>query len=243
MSEHKESMGGPLSRFIEFKIERFKPGLIEPPRFQSFRLEVHAGMSVLDGLEQIRLNQDATLMYRHSCHHSACGTCACRINGKERLACTTHIQDLDGEIVRLEPLHGFARLGDLAVDMAEFYRDIDPAWAVLRPAEPVDGAAPSPGDPPLRLEACIECGCCVSSCPAAHSHPGFMGPAALAALNNEMAKVPLESRKALLAIAGTPRGERLCERALNCSRVCPTRVYPARHIADLRRKLEGGRSR
>jgi len=39
-------------------------------------------------------------------------------------------------------------------------------------------------------------------------------------------------------MAANKNGERLCERALNCSRVCPTGVYPARHIADLRRLLE-----
>ena len=39
----------------------------------------------------------------------------------------------------------------------------------------------------------------------------------------------------MLALAGTERGERRCERALLCSRVCPTGVYPARHIMELRR--------
>ncbi len=36
-------------------------------------------------------------------------------------------------------------------------------------------------------------------------------------------------------MAGSKRGERLCERSVNCSRVCPNKVYPARHIADLRK--------
>ena len=74
---------------IAFDITRYKPGQIDPPRVQSYTVAVDRTMTVLDGLEQIRLTQDATLMYRHSCHHSACGTCACVINGLERLACTT----------------------------------------------------------------------------------------------------------------------------------------------------------
>jgi len=225
-------------RQIEFRIERFKPGRIDPPRFQSFRVAVDDQMSVLDGLEQIRLRQDAGLMYRHSCHHSACGTCACRINGVERLACTTRILSLNTETVVLEPLRGFPRLGDLVVEMTAFYRDIDPAWSLLTPAEPIHGAADPAEDPSLRLEACIECGCCVSSCPAAHRHAEFMGPAALAALHRQMAKVDAARQHDLLAAAASPRGERLCERALNCSRVCPTDVYPARHIADLRRRAK-----
>jgi succinate dehydrogenase/fumarate reductase-like Fe-S protein len=61
-----------------------------------------------------------------------------------------------------------------------------------------------------------------------------MGPAALAAIHNEMLKSPAK-KTALLALADGERGQRLCRRALNCSRVCPTAVNPARHIADLRR--------
>jgi succinate dehydrogenase / fumarate reductase iron-sulfur subunit len=135
--------------------------------------------------------------------------------------------------VTLEPLRGFARIADLAVDMTGFYREIEAEWDVLRTAEPLAGAADSAGA--LRLENCIECGACVSVCPAVQAHPPFMGPAALAALRNQMQKSSAEQRPALLARAAAPHGEPMCERALACSRVCPTGVYPARHIADLRR--------
>ena len=64
-----------------------------------------------------------------------------------------------------------------------------------------------------------------------------MGPAALAAIRNEMLKSP-SAADDLLSRAGSGRGERWCERASACSRVCPTGVYPARHIADLRRELQ-----
>ena len=88
-----------------------------------------------------------------------------------------------------------------------------------------------------RFENCIECGACVSACPVSHQNATFIGPAVLAALNCELQKAP-QGAKDLVAVAGSKRGEHLCERALNCSRVCPTGVYPARHIADLRRLLE-----
>lgn len=223
------------NRTIEFKIARYKPGAIDPPRFQSFTLEVNATMTVLDCLERIRLTQDPTLVYRHSCHHSACGTCACIVNGSERLACTTRVWELPSDTVVLEPLRGFARIADLAVEMTGFYRDIDADWALLKAAEPLEGSTAADSGAALRLENCIECGACVSVCPAARTHEEFMGPAALAALHNQMQKAPADQRKALLARAAAPDGERLCERALACSRVCPTGVYPARHIADLRR--------
>jgi succinate dehydrogenase / fumarate reductase iron-sulfur subunit len=221
------------TRTIEFKISRFKPGVIDPPRFQSFVLDVEATWTVLDALEQIRLTQDPTLVYRHSCHHSACGTCACLVNGSERLACLTRVWVLASHTVVLEPLRGFARIADLAVDMTGFYRCIDAQWDLLRPAEALDGAVG--GEAALRLDNCIECGACVSACPAAAAQPAFMGPAALAAVHTQMQRSSADQRAVLLARAGAPDGEPMCERALACSRVCPTGVYPARHIADLRR--------
>jgi len=223
---------------IEFVIARFQPGRIDPPRLQSFYLKVDETMTVLDALERIRLTQDPTLIYRHSCHHSSCGTCACRINGPERLACTTRVVDVEKNgWITLEPLNGFERIADLAVDMRSFYQNIDPQWSCLKPCEPGPGWVSPPGsEPSLRFEECIECGACVSACPSVREHGPFMGPAALAALHNEMLKNPA-AREGLLKTAAGERGERWCHRWLACSRVCSTGVYPARHIVDLTRLL------
>lgn len=222
---------------ITFRILRYKPGVIDPPRFQEFELTVDDNMTVLDSLEKIRLEQEAALMYRHSCHHSSCGTCACKINGQARLACITRVLALNSSTAVLEPLDGFQRLGDLVVDMRDLFKDIAQDWSYMREAENVKSEVRPDGiDGFTRFENCIECGACVAACPVIEKNTDFMGPAALAALHREMLKSP-DRKSELLALAGARRGEQLCERALNCSRVCPTAVYPARHIADLRRKL------
>jgi len=225
-------------RTVTFKILRYKPVHIDPPRFQEFTLEVDPMTSVLDGLEKIRLEQDNTLMYRRSCHHSSCGTCACKVNGVERLACTTKIHELKDDTVTLTPLAGFKTIGDLVVDIQRFYADISEDWSYLKKAEKLNSAAP-PADIGqfTRFENCIECAACVSACPVSHKNTTFMGPAALAAINCELKRAPQRAQD-LLAVAGNRRGQHLCERALNCSRVCPTDVYPARHIADLRGLIE-----
>jgi succinate dehydrogenase / fumarate reductase iron-sulfur subunit len=222
---------------ITFRISRYKPGIIDPPRFQEFELTSDENTTVLDGLEKIRLTQDAALMYRHSCHHASCGTCACKINGQARLACITRVLELNSSTITLEPLAVFKRLGDLVVDMRALFKDIDQDWSYVREAENVEsGIRPDGIDCFTRFENCIECGACVAACPVIDKNNDFMGPAALAALHREMLKSP-QRKSELLALAGANRGEQLCDRALNCSRVCPTAVYPARHIADLRRKL------
>ncbi len=219
---------------IQFNIQRFKPGHIDEPFFQTFMVDVNPQTTVLDALETIRLTQDASLMYRHSCHHSACGTCGCMINGVAKLSCVTNVAALQTDVITLEPLTGFPKLGDLAVDMGDFFRNIDADFSCLKPAKSSDTADDCTRQ---QLENCIECGCCVSACPQAHTGADFMGPAALAAIHVEAQKYP-QKQPALLTAAAGPRGERHCERVLACSRVCPTGVYPARHVADLRRQIQ-----
>ena len=222
---------------ITFQILRYKPGHIDPPRFQDFHIKVEPDMSVLDVLEKIRLQQDRTLMYRHSCHHSSCGTCACKINGQGRLACMTKVGDLKSNTITLTPLDGFQPIGDLVVDMKPFYENVCEDWDYLRKSEFVNTTRRPRGIRQFqRFESCIECGACISSCPVIHGIKVFFGPAVLAAVNNEIKKSPQKTED-LLSLAASEHGEQLCQRALNCSRVCPTGVYPARHIADLRRLL------
>lgn len=222
---------------VDFKILRFKPGVIDPPRFQTYRLAVAEPMTVLDCLTRIQTSLDPTLMFRHSCHHSSCGTCAMRVNGTERLACITRVWSLNASEVTLAPLAGFPPIGDLAVDMAPFYRDIDDTWSHLRPAEKEGSGADRTYEGLMRFENCIECGCCVSVCPVPGGVDAFVGPAALAAVHREMTKSP-DRKDKLLKQADGPRGQRRCQRALACSRVCPTGVYPAKHIIDLRNRLK-----
>jgi succinate dehydrogenase / fumarate reductase iron-sulfur subunit len=223
---------------VTLKILRYKPNHIDPPRFQEFTIRISPDSSVLDGLEQIRLEQDNTLMYRHSCHHSSCGTCACRINGEEKLTCITKIGEFGLDMITLTPLEGFRTIGDLVVDMTPFYENFSEEWSYLRNSEKADPTLRPAGRSRFtRFENCIECGACLSACPVTKKNAGFLGPAALAALNCELQKSP-QKESYLMSLADSRRGHHLCERALNCSRVCPTGVYPARHIADLRRMLE-----
>jgi len=124
------------------------------------------------------------------------------------------------------------------VDMHRFYEEYSVEWHYLRRSEKIQSKCRPAGIKLFtRFENCIECGACISACPATHNSNAFLGPAILAAVNNELKKSPQKSAD-LLTMAGSTRGERMCERAVNCSRVCPNKVYPAKHIADLRRLLE-----
>lgn len=203
--------------------------------FREYTVHCAEEATVLDALEAIRHGQDRSLVYRHSCHHGSCGTCACRINGRERLACTTRVAALDTPVITVAPLRAGAVVADLAVERRTFFEAMPADAGYLRPSEVNAQATPPPGlDGSVRFENCIECGACVSACPV---EAPFVGPAALAALNRQRQKDP-EAEQAVRSRAAAPDGAMVCERALECSRVCPTGVYPARHIAELRRLVE-----
>ena len=87
-----------------FRIYRFNPDSGENPRIDVFTLDARSlGPMVLDALIQIKGSLDATLTFRRSCREGICGSCAMNINGVNRLACTTSMQDLSAE-VRIYPL-------------------------------------------------------------------------------------------------------------------------------------------
>jgi succinate dehydrogenase / fumarate reductase iron-sulfur subunit len=204
----------------------------------SFPVRPHKYTTILDALEEIRTNQDSSLLYRHSCHHGSCGTCGVLVDGERKLACTTQLSELK-ETIRLEPLSPFAVVGDLAVDPTDLYEDFPSDASYLRSSEAnEESVPPHEVEGFQRFENCIECGLCVSACPVTMR---FKGPAALAAYNRELEKNP-EREEELLAEIDGDDGVYGCDRALRCSQVCPLGVYPAKHIAVLKRKVESRQS-
>ena len=222
---------------VRFRIAR--PQRAE--QWQEFDVPVQDHTTVVDSLEWIRTHLDRTLMYRHSCHHGSCGTCGMVINGTSALACTTRVVDLDLEtdqVVTVTPLPTMSHIGDLAVDPTPLFRHFPAAAGYLRPSEANRGSTPPEEVPQYkRFENCIECGLCVSVCPVINLRE-FMGPAALAAYNRELEKNPGRSDELLPQVEGA-EGAAGCDRHLACSAACPTGVYPAKQIVQLRKKIEG----
>lgn len=224
---------------VRFKVLRYKPGAIDPPRYDTFEVTVGVRTSVLDALEKIRVDHDSTLMYRRSCHHACCGTCGYKINGQEGLGCVTNVLELGTDEVVVEPMDGLNRLVDLVVDMTDFYRNISPDWTYIRDSDWYpEAATPEEIDHYVRFESCIECGACVSACPVTAAGDFYMGPAALAAINRELSK-DNGNKSSLLDLAGSERGVWQCHSAFECSEVCPSDVNPAGLIMELRRRLIG----
>jgi len=132
--------------------------------WQEFRVHVPEDAYVLDALEAA-WRQDASLMFRHACHHASCGSCGMRIQGREHLSCITPAFDVARRgVIRLEPLRNFPLIADLVVDMDALAYKLERVNAHVI----TDGSAP-------RFVNCIECGLCISACPVIMSGPGVAG--------------------------------------------------------------------
>lgn len=233
---------------VTFVITRQKGN--EPPRTQSFQLEVDPDEYVLDGVERVWAFHDRSLMYRHACHHSTCGACGMRVNGVEKLTCITSIRSVtqNGGTVRVEPLRNFPVVSDLVVDMSQFYVRLDEAqFSQVAPVDQANlGYEPDPADGGdyVRLVDCIECGCCISACPIAMTTPEYVGPAILAAIQEGLVTAPGTTQaQRLLDFADQENGAWRCHSAFECTAVCPSNVDPGWRIMDLRKRVVGNRIR
>lgn len=216
-----------------------------PPTFQEFTLEIDPNEYVLDAVERVWAFQDRSLTFRHACHHSVCGACGMRVNGVEKLSCITRIRDIttDGSTFKVEPLRNFPVISDLVVDMSGLYARMENVGAKqilsLSQAPVSDDVYPSKnGSDFSRLVDCIECGLCISACPVAATDPAYLGPAPLAAAQqNGLADNP----QTVLQLVDSEEGVWRCHSAYECTEVCPSNVQPAWRIMDLRKKVVGQR--
>ena len=82
---------------MKISIKRFNPQNHDLNTFNTFETEEK---NLLKSLIFIKENVDNSLTFRCGCKSGVCGSCSVRVNGVEKLACKTIIQD--GDII--EPL-------------------------------------------------------------------------------------------------------------------------------------------
>lgn len=218
--------------------------------YDTFQVSVPDAANVLDAIEQAWAHQDRELMFRHACHHASCGTCAVRINGREKLPCIAPVSDYVGKTLTIEPLRNFEIVGDLVVDMSGFFENQEAShFVITRPTEDELAGKPiahtqgldsesAPIVPFNRFENCVECGICLSACPTMAGDYKFFGPAGLAAIKRQLDKTtdPIE-RNRLLDLADGEQGVWRCHSAWECTETCPQQVFPAEAIMALRQEL------
>jgi succinate dehydrogenase/fumarate reductase iron-sulfur protein len=222
-------------RRLRVRVWRQEPE--RPGRLREYEVEAPAEGMVIDVLFALQAQVDPTLAFRVSCRAGICGSCAVRVDGRERLACQTPVA-LVADTVRLEPLRHLPVLRDLVVDLEPFFARYGGVHPEFRPRPLREPARLTAAERGLveRAINCISCGACHSACDVVGLNPEFLGPAALArawALVGDRREADPEAR---LAAAGGAGGVWRCHDLGACTRVCPKAVAPTLAIQALRRR-------
>jgi succinate dehydrogenase/fumarate reductase iron-sulfur protein len=231
-----------MARTLTVTIRRSDGTPDAPARWDTFTLDAHPRMNVLDVVASIQADQDPSLAFRFSCRAGMCGTCSMRVNGRNRWTCRTPVERLGTDTLVLEPLPHFPVIRDLAVDLEPMVEHLDRIIPHFVPADPNrQGFAKIPSTSRERRQIdphveCIGCGNCFGACSFVATNRDYLGPHAL----NRAFTLIADSRDG----AGAERLERLnrhggvwgCHTQFNCTDVCPVGISPTRAIQELKRK-------
>ncbi len=227
----------------QVRIYRFNPDSGENPRIDTFALDTAGcGPMVLDALIALKSTVDSTITFRRSCREGICGSCAMNINGVNRLACTTALSELTGD-VKIYPLPHMPVVKDLVPDLTNFYAQyaaVKP-WLQTRTPAPPDRERLQSKEEQERIDrpaACILCACCSTACPSYWwNSDRFLGPAALLAAYRWIIDSRDEATGERLDELEDPFRLYRCHTIMNCTDVCPKDLNPARAIAEIKKMM------
>lgn len=189
-----------------------------------------SSVNLLTTLFQIKKTQNRTLAFRSGCKSGVCGCCAVRVNGIEKLACKTTIQD--GDIV--EPLNNSIILKDLIVDLNNQDQFLKQAKAFLSKGS--KNTISKEDEKKIDIETnCILCNSCFSSCPVYTVNENFIGPFALTR-NYRYVEDKKEEEIDNKIASIQENGVWDCTLCGNCNMVCPSRIDIKGDIEKLRNK-------
>jgi succinate dehydrogenase / fumarate reductase iron-sulfur subunit len=224
-------------------VRRYQPEERDEPYYEDFEVEVDPTDRVLDALNHIKWHVDGTLALRRSCQHGICGSDAMRINGENRLACKTLMEEV-GDEVTVEPLMGFEVKKDLVVDFEDFFEQMREVGAYqMTDSEPPDRERVQSPEEHERYEEtskCIMCGACTGSCPSFWPNRDFVGPAAIVQAHRFIFDSRDEGTEERLAELDRRDGVWACRTIFNCTKACPVDIEVTEAIGEVKRAITEG---
>ncbi|MBS4030103.1 MAG: hypothetical protein KGZ63_01585 [Clostridiales bacterium] len=199
----------------EIKVTRYMPQTGEHIT-EVFPVPAQAGATVLQTLQYIYEEHDSSLAFRYGCRYNHCGLCGVSVDGKPTLACKKRVAG----VREVAPLPRLPLLRDLAVDRSAYFRQFQDQSLYPVGTEP-QLLGPLCEDALHRnLMSCLECLCCVSSCPEYnYGEEGFAGPY----LFIKLAQLHLDPRDKADRITQSLKWG--IERCKNCKKcICPNGI-------------------
>ena len=226
---------------VTFQIKRYNPEQDSEPHWEDYQLDVDPKDRILDSLLTIKRTIDGTLTLRYSCAHGVCGSDGMMINGINRLACQTLIQDLKSTTIKVEPLKGQEVLKDLVTDFDPFFETLE----MVKPFLINDELPPSRE----RFQSiadrerfddttkCIMCGICTTSCPSFWANGEYIGPAAFVNAHRFIFDSRDKGSKDRLEILNDKDGVWRCHTIFNCTDACPREINVTQAIAEIKNAI------
>ena len=186
--------------------------------------------TLLEALEYIKTELDQTLAYDSGCRSEVCGSCAVRVNGREKLSCGYKLKDGD----KIEPLRYLKVIKDLVVEADSSFMALVKTRAFLEKQQNI----PQTEDDEKKIEKqtdCILCNSCFSACPVLEVNKNFTPPFAYSRVFRYINDKRCQDAK--------PKIDSLqkdgiwdCTLCGECSLACPQGLDPKRDILMLRTK-------
>jgi succinate dehydrogenase / fumarate reductase iron-sulfur subunit len=225
-----------------FRISRFDPEKDRESHFGIYEVETEPSDRILDCLNRIRWEQDASIGFRMSCGHGVCGSDAMKINGKCGLACQKLVKDFENDEISVEPLPSFRVLKDLIVDMHPFLEKV----ALIRPYLVFSEPPPEKerkqdkedNEKINEIIRCILCACCTAACPITGENEDYLGPACFVRAFRYIFDSRNEDTVVRLKQVDHPDGVWGCVNHFECTRVCPKEIKITKSINTIKREIE-----
>ena len=210
---------------MNIKIIRFNSELTNPNFISEYQVNKS---NLLQALIEIKTINDNSLTFRCGCKSGVCGSCAVRVNGIEKLACKTIINEND----LIEPIKNSHIIKDLVVDVSHETSLIAKMGLSIDTDNDINKVAQEDVKKIDLQSNCILCNSCYSSCPVYELNKEFLGPFALTRAIRYVNDKKLVNKATILDSIQT-NGIWDCTLCSACTLVCPQGIDPKADIMQL----------
>lgn len=184
--------------------------------------------NILNALEEIKINHDSSFTYRCGCKSGVCGSCAIRVNGIEKLACKTHLNEND----IIEPIKNCKVIKDLITDVSHETYLIKKTKSFIEIKQENNDINQDDINLIDLQSNCILCNSCYSSCPIYEVNKDFLGPFILTKSLRYIEDKKRVVKNDILNII-QENGIWDCTLCSACTLVCPQGIDPKADIIKL----------
>ena len=210
---------------MNIKIIRFNSELTNPNFISEYQVNKS---NLLQALIEIKTKNDNSLTFRCGCKSGVCGSCAVRVNGVEKLACKTIINEND----LIEPIKNSHIIKDLVVDVSHETSLIAKMGLSIDTDNDINKVAQEDVKKIDLQSNCILCNSCYSSCPVYELNKEFLGPFALTRAIRYVNDKKLVNKATILDSIQI-NGIWDCTLCSACTLVCPQGIDPKADIIQL----------